>query len=78
MVSLRPQTLPRPTSGAWYDFETRFDNLNLDLDIHWNFVLYSFIVVIALPQKFERPSSGLFRAKKNTYNQPIQWETPEM
>ena len=36
MVSFRPQTLPHPTSGAWYDFETRFDNLNLDLDIHWN------------------------------------------
>ena len=33
MVSLRPQTLPRPAGGAWLDFGTIFENLNLDLDI---------------------------------------------
>ena len=32
MVSLRPQTRPRPTSGAWFDFKTTFENLNLVLD----------------------------------------------
>ena len=29
--SLRPQTLPRPADGTW--FETIFENLNLVLDI---------------------------------------------
>ena len=33
VVSLRPQTLPCPSSSAWFDFETVFENLNLVLDI---------------------------------------------
>ena len=34
-ISLRPQNLPRPASGAWSDFETIFENLNPSSRLRW-------------------------------------------